>query len=134
MTATLIPHTIGAAKFIEHHIGRGNLAPAARTMDPVATARQFNEANALEPGDTDYMRLPSLAWSRRMIAAGRAAYMNAEPCAPMRSRYFADFLENTGAKPDGPSADQAIADYVQGYRDQMDKVTARLVADLEPLN
>lgn len=137
MTATLTARTLSPVDFIEHHIARGDLSPAARTMDPAEVARQFNEANALEPGDVDYMTLPAMptaAWAERMATAGREAYMSAEPCAPMRSKVFADFIDTTGAELNEQRTDQAIAAYIRGYRDQMNKITARLLANLEPLN
>ena len=44
------------ADIIERMIQDGDLSPAARNMDPEDVAYQYNESNALEPGDADYLK------------------------------------------------------------------------------
>ena len=51
------------ADIIEQLIQRGELSPAARNMDPEEVAFQYNESNALDEGDPDYLR-----FSRRRYA------------------------------------------------------------------
>lgn len=46
------------SQFIEAQIAAGNFAPAARTADLSRTIEQYNEANALDPSDADYMVHP----------------------------------------------------------------------------
>ena len=47
--------------WIERLIRRGALAPGARGMSREEAARQFNDANALDPADPDYLYTPGQA-------------------------------------------------------------------------
>lgn len=42
---------------VKHMIRLGELSPGARGMSLEDVARQYNEANALEPGDGDYLHV-----------------------------------------------------------------------------
>lgn len=46
------------ASWTERQIAAGVLSPGARGMTPQAAADQYNAANALEPGDRDYLVAP----------------------------------------------------------------------------
>lgn len=46
------------SSWTERHIAAGVLSPGARSMTPQAAAEQYNAANALEPGDPDYLVAP----------------------------------------------------------------------------
>lgn len=47
--------------WIERLIGAGQLAPGARGLTREQAAQQFNSANALDPGDPDYLYTPGQA-------------------------------------------------------------------------
>lgn len=46
------------AEFIEHHIAAGNFSPAARTREPFDVVDEYNEVNALDREDEDWMEYP----------------------------------------------------------------------------
>ena len=50
-----------ADPWIERQITAGRLAPGARGMTREDAARQFNDANALDPADPDYLYTPGQA-------------------------------------------------------------------------
>ena len=52
MTATICD------RWIERQIAAGRLSPGARGMNPADAAAQYNEANALSPGDPGYLVAP----------------------------------------------------------------------------
>lgn len=50
-------------EFIEENIAARRFSPAARTMPVQETLDQYNEANALEPGDEEFLVHPDLELS-----------------------------------------------------------------------
>lgn len=46
------------SSWTERLIAARILSPGARSMTPEAAAEQYNAANALEPGDPDYLVAP----------------------------------------------------------------------------
>ena len=46
------------SSWTERQIAAGILSPGARGMTPAAAAAQYNEVNALEPGDPGYLEAP----------------------------------------------------------------------------
>ena len=46
------------SSWTERQIAARILSPGARGMTPQAAAEQYNAANALEPGDADYLVAP----------------------------------------------------------------------------
>lgn len=48
------------SSWTERQIAARKLSPGARSMTPEAAAEQYNAANALEPGDPDYLVAPIL--------------------------------------------------------------------------
>lgn len=53
---TNLPDTISS--WTERQIATRKLSPGARGMTPAAAAEQYNAANALEPGDPEYLVAP----------------------------------------------------------------------------
>ncbi|PZU04666.1 MAG: hypothetical protein DI630_00690 [Gordonia sp. (in: high G+C Gram-positive bacteria)] len=55
-----MPHwTDTVSSWTERQIAAGRLSPGARAMTPADAAEQYNAANALEPGDRDYLVAPT---------------------------------------------------------------------------
>lgn len=59
-----------AEEMISDMIFRGELSPAAAEMDPADVVEQYNQANALTPGDDDYLVDPELQAATITTAAG----------------------------------------------------------------
>ena len=55
MTTTIVD------PWLERQIAAGRLAPGARSLSREAAATQFNDANALDPTDDDYLYTPGQA-------------------------------------------------------------------------
>lgn len=63
-------HTPAEREFIEENINARRFSPAARTMPVQKTLDQYNEANALEPGDEEFLVHPDLEPSTITTADG----------------------------------------------------------------
>lgn len=66
----MTPHTAAEREFIEENIAARRFSPAAREMALQETLDQYNAANALEPGDEDFLVHPDLEPSTITTASG----------------------------------------------------------------